>query len=223
MKRIPEPELMLDPEQVHAYANADFDDPHSGFIKMFKDLFGNEKISGNVLDLGCGPGDITFRFASEFPFTYIDAVEGSEAMISYAEKLLADKDHLRDRIRFIHSLLDDFVPDREYSFIISNSLLHHLHDPGVMWKTLRRCSTGDTLIFIMDLRRPSGFEAAMELVKKYSGDEPDILKRDFFNSLIASFEPEEIREQCKNSGLSGLLVSESGDRHVVIYGRLTDI
>lgn len=218
MKRITEQELMLDSEQVLAYANADFEDPHSGFITMFKEFIDNELISGNVLDAGCGPGDTTFRFAKEFPKTYIDAVDGSQTMISYATKLLDQKKDIKKRIRFIHSMIDAFVPDREYSFILSNSLLHHLHDPDLFWYTVKRCSTENTRIFIMDLRRPHGFEAAMNLVKKYAGEEPDILKKDFFNSLIAAFEPAEIREQCRKCGLDRLSVSEQGDRHVVICG-----
>ena len=37
MKRIPEPELMLKPDQVSAYAEADFEEPHSNFINLFKE------------------------------------------------------------------------------------------------------------------------------------------------------------------------------------------
>ncbi|MCP4716998.1 MAG: class I SAM-dependent methyltransferase, partial [Deltaproteobacteria bacterium] len=67
MQRIAEPELMLDKEQARAYAEADFDEPHSMFIDLFRERFRERECEGYVLDLGCGPGDITFRFARAYP------------------------------------------------------------------------------------------------------------------------------------------------------------
>lgn len=60
MERIIEPELMEGEEQSLAYAEADFEQPHSYFIKLFQEKFGND-IGNTVLDLGCGTGDITLR------------------------------------------------------------------------------------------------------------------------------------------------------------------
>lgn len=218
MKRVPEPELMQDPEQVRAYANADFEGPHSAFMEIFKKYFAENPIRGDVLELGCGPGDITFRFASQFPETKIDAVDGSGEMIGYARQLLREKDASGININFHRAMIQEFLSGRDYSFIISNSLLHHLHDPMIMWNVIRRISTKQTGVFIMDLRRPKGFEEAMKLVKKYAESEPDILKKDFFNSLIASFKPHEIREQLIRAGLTDLEVVEIGDRHQIVYG-----
>jgi trans-aconitate methyltransferase len=218
MKRVPEPELMQDPEQVRAYAHADFEGPHSAFMEIFKKYFAENPIRGDVLELGCGPGDITFRFASQFPETEIDAVDGSREMIGYARKLLREKDESGVNINFHRAMIQEFRSGRDYSFIISNSLLHHLHDPMIMWNVIRRMSTKRTGIFIMDLRRPEGFEEAMKLVKKYAESEPDILKKDFFNSLIASFKPHEISEQLIRAGLTDLEVVEIGDRHQIVYG-----
>ena len=45
MKRIPEPELMLRPEQVIAYAEADFEWPHSNFIRMIHNKFPNAEVT----------------------------------------------------------------------------------------------------------------------------------------------------------------------------------
>lgn len=209
---------MLDPHQVRAYANADFEGPHSAMIEILKSSFPDKTVTGNLLDLGCGAGDITFRIAREFKEINIDAVDGSEAMIRYAGELLEQNHDISDRIRFHRSMIHDFVSDRQYSFIVSNSLLHHLHDPMVLWEVIKNNAVNGTSVFIMDLRRPDGFEEAMKLVKKYAGNEPDVLKKDFFNSLIASFEPHEIRKQLITAGMSDFSVAEIGDRHQVIYG-----
>ena len=39
MERIPEPELMDDPEQARAYASADFSEPHQAFVERFTQRF----------------------------------------------------------------------------------------------------------------------------------------------------------------------------------------
>ena len=77
MKRLPEPELMIEPEQVFAYAEADFEEPHSNFINLLKQYCTQANEVKSVLDLGCGPGDITFKFAKALREANIDAVDGS--------------------------------------------------------------------------------------------------------------------------------------------------
>ncbi|KAB2832391.1 MAG: class I SAM-dependent methyltransferase, partial [Candidatus Dadabacteria bacterium] len=101
MKRIPEPELMEDPEQALAYGRADFEEPHSNFIKLLLVSCPLHGGIGAVLDLGCGTGDITFRVARAFPEAVVDAVDGSEAMLYYAIEGLVKSREFGERIRFI--------------------------------------------------------------------------------------------------------------------------
>jgi SAM-dependent methyltransferase len=63
MQRIPEPELMDEAEQARAYAMADFAEPNARFVGYFETEF-PELLTGSVLDLGCGPGDIVLRLAT---------------------------------------------------------------------------------------------------------------------------------------------------------------
>ena len=81
MQRIPEPELMDDQTQAEAYAAADFDEAHRRIVDVFDDCFPGGGIEGCILDLGCGPGDISFRFAARHPACTVTGVDGSAAMI----------------------------------------------------------------------------------------------------------------------------------------------
>jgi hypothetical protein len=56
-------------------------------------------------------------------------------------------------------------------------------------------------------------------VDEYAGTEPDILRRDFFNSLLAAFRPEEITQQLAQAGLP-LQAEAAGDRHVIVHGNM---
>lgn len=217
MKRIPEPQLMTNPEQVSAYALADFEKPHSNFIKLFYDKFPGSEIRGKAIDLGCGPGDITFRFASEFPEIDIHAIDGSGEMIRYAKMLISSMTGIKERVQFLQTLLDEYSPDCKYDYIISNSLLHHLLDPMVLWKSIDRFCKAGSKIFIMDLLRPESLEEAKSLIDKYTFNEPVVLRNDFHNSLLAAFSADEVRDQIRKAG-HDLSVEKISDRHIIIYG-----
>jgi cyclopropane fatty-acyl-phospholipid synthase-like methyltransferase len=219
MKRIPEPELMEDPIQAEAYARADFEEPHSRFVELFKETFSGP-FEGTVLDLGCGPGDVVIRFARAFPSAQIDAVDASRPMLEWARKAITAAE-LDCRIRLIHGYLPNAgLPRPSYDAIISNSLLHHLQSPNALWSTIGQSAVAGTKIFVMDLMRPDTRELAEQFVETYSGNEPPILKRDFFNSLLAAYRPEEIQAQLTAAGLNQLDIRTVSDRHLVVCGRI---
>ena len=126
-------------EQVEAYANADFAVPHSRVIELFREVFPGAEIAGAVLDAGCGTGDISVRFARAFPHCRVTGVDGSTAMLKKGAEILSrEPAELRTQVALIQGLLPDApVTPQAFATILSNSLLHHLHDPQVMWKTVR--------------------------------------------------------------------------------------
>ncbi len=124
---------MLGAEQVSAYAAADFAEPHQRFIELLQLRLAPLPVRGVALDLGCGPGDVSFRFLRAFPEWRVDAVDGSPAMIT-AGRAAAVAAGLDDRIEFREVRLPDSAPPRRsYDLLFSNSLLHHLADPAVLW------------------------------------------------------------------------------------------
>jgi len=223
MERITEPELMLDEAQSLAYAQADFEEPHSNFIRLFQAKF-KHNMTGKFLDLGCGTGDITLRLARAYQDCNIDGLDGSNSMLNFAKKDLVNAtENLHNRVNFYQGILPEFsLNTKGYDGIISNSLLHHLHNPLILWQTIKKYSKNQTIIFIMDLLRPDHINQAKELVKIYANNEPQILQRDFFNSLCASFTLTEIKAQLSTENLDYLTVEQVSDRHVIVYGKIND-
>lgn len=210
---------MLDPAQARAYAAADFSAPHDRFVALYKKMFTRSR-PGVVLDLGCGPGDICIRFARAFPKSRILGLDGSPAMLREgARRLRAEAPALRRRIALKRALLPDERIRGRFSVVISNSLLHHLHDPRVLWDAVRRYAAPGARIFIVDLRRARDAAHARQLTRRYAASEPAVLQRDFYNSLLAAFTPSEIRAQLRAAGLGSLRVRVVSDRHVAIWGR----
>ena len=221
MERIVEKELMDDPKHAIAYANADFEKINNRVIEIFDIEFPDTEIKGTILDLGCGPGDITFRFAKRFPDSTVIGIDGAAIMIELANQRKCREVEFLSNITFIEAEIPVApIPGIPYDLIVSNSLYHHLHDPEVLWKTILDYGSSGTKIFIIDLFRPDSKERADWLVNEYSGNEPEILKKDFYNSLCASFEPAEVEQQLSNIGLSGLSVKIVSDRHLVVYGEV---
>lgn len=218
MQRRPEPELMNEAAQARAYAEADFESAHQAFIDLFQEKFPHLTITGEVLDLGCGPCDITRRFARAWPGAILHAVDGAGAMLQEAERLNLQHG-LADRIALIESCLPDLhLPQAHYHTIISNSLLHHLHDPHVLWESIKRHAKPFASVFVMDLLRPATEQTASSLVEQYAAAEPDILRHDFYHSLCAAFSVEEVQAQLDEHALSQLTLEVVSDRHMIVFG-----
>lgn len=220
MQRIPEPELMNDEQQAHAYAHADFSAPHDLFIELFQEKFPGLSINDAVLDLGCGPADISRRFLQAYPSCYMHGVDGAKAMLELANQL-NHQAGLSHRIQLIEACLPALMlPQDVYPVLISNSLLHHLHDPSVLWDTVKQHAKPLAYVFIMDLIRPGSKEKARQLVRCYTGNEPEILQNDFYHSLCAAFSIEEVQQQLNEMAMSNLAIEKVSDRHMIIFGQL---
>lgn len=219
MPRRPEPELMDRAEQAKAYAEADFEAPNSAFLALFAERF--PRFAGDaLLDLGCGPGDIALRFARRYPRLTVHGLDGAAAMLAHAEAALARAPELAGRVRFLQGRLPGAVLPRRYGAVVSNSLLHHLHDPDVLWRAVRAAVAPGGCVCVMDLFRPGSEDAAVAIVETYAAGEPEILRRDFHASLLAAFTPGEVRDQLAAAGLDGLEVETVSDRHLLVSGRL---
>jgi SAM-dependent methyltransferase len=222
MPRTLEPELMSDDDQARAYAEADFEAPNSNFVRLFQETFAQHSIDGAFLDLGCGPADITIRLARAYPNNRFYAVDGSAAMLKYAHEALSRNGDLVSRITLIEGYIPGApIPQQSYGVIISNSLLHHLPDPQVLWQTIQQHGQPGTLVFVADLFRPANWDEANRIVETYSANEPEVLKRDFYNSLLAAFTPDEVQDQLQQAGISYLQVRAISDRHLLIWGVIT--
>lgn len=221
VQRQPEPELMAEAEQARAYAEADFEEPNSRFLALFQEHFSDFRGEGYILDLGCGPGDITLRFAERYPGAVVHGVDGSAAMLELARRALGRQPALQGHVEFLQATLPEpHLPQAQYAAVISNSLLHHLHRPEGLWQCIRRYARPGAPVLVMDLFRPDTPAEAGRVVEEYAAGEPEILRRDFYNSLLAAFEPREIRDQLRHCGLTQLAVETCSDRHVLVHGRV---
>jgi ubiquinone/menaquinone biosynthesis C-methylase UbiE len=211
---------MVDDDQALAYSEADFAESHQAAVTRFTDAF-PAFAPARLLDLACGPADITVRFARALPGTTIVGVDGSPAMLALGVQRL-EHEGLTGRITLVHQRLPgtDLGALGRFDAVVSTSSLHHFHDPSVLWGAMRASAAPGARLFVQDLMRPPTLEAAQELVERYAAGEPDVLRRDFLASLRAAFTPDEVRSQLAAAGLGDCTVEPVTDRHLTVHGRL---
>ncbi|ABX08703.1 class I SAM-dependent methyltransferase [Prochlorococcus marinus] len=229
MQRVTEPELMLKASQVNAYSEADFSSSDNQLLEDFEKFLmdsGRELgLKNLIIDLGCGPGNITELLAMKWPLAKVVGIDGSEEMLSVARrrrKDLIQKYNLKGLVYFqknISSIYrDQTTLDESAHAVVSNSLLHHIHNPSIFWEAVKKISLPNSCQFHRDLRRPYSTKEALVLQEKYLPDAPKVLKDDYLASLHASFTVIEVRDQLLMAGLDSLKVYEVDDRYLEIKG-----
>jgi ubiquinone/menaquinone biosynthesis C-methylase UbiE len=217
MDRVLEPEIMDGEAEAAAYARADFSDSNQAYVADVMRSFPDRLVQ--VVDLGCGPGDIAMRLSRASTAARITAVDGSPAMLAIARAALRSTG-VELSVSFLEGRLPGVaLAEGSFDLVLSKDMLHHLPDPQVLWNEVRRLGRPGAAVCVMDLCRPASSAAAHEIVERVSGGEHPLLKTDFYNSLCAAFTADEVRDQLSRAGLS-LTVSQLTERHLCVKGYL---
>jgi trans-aconitate 2-methyltransferase len=88
---------------------------------------------GHVVDLGCGPGQLTATLADGWPGADVVGIDSSAEMIEAADELLAERTAagMAGQLTFRIADVTDWTPDKPADVIVSNAVLQwvpgHLH------------------------------------------------------------------------------------------------
>ena len=111
-------------------------------------------------------------------------IDGADEMLKLGQQRL-NQANLDQRIQLeLHYLPSATLPTA-FDGVISNSLLHHLDDPMVMWQTIANHTRAGAPIFVMDLMRPQSTKQ-VENSFKPTHDEPEVLRRDFSRFMLST-------------------------------------
>ena len=230
MERIPEPELMEKKEQVISYDEADFSEGEFNLINQINHYLLKRNISLGekdlIVDLGCGPGNISEKLAIKWPNTTVVGIDGSKEMILRAEynNSIYNQKKLKN-LRYICSDIKDiksnnFLLKKNISLLVSNSLIHHITNLEDFFNTIRSLSSNITVNFHKDLKRPLDEKSALELKAQCSTKYNEILTNDYYASLRASYTFKELKSFTLENDLSSLDVFEEGDNYLIVYGNV---
>lgn len=227
MDRKAEPELMNTKDQVDSYSEADFSYEENKFIRFIRNTLKKNKINLNgsdlIVDLGCGPGNMSEKLSLEWPNVPVIGIDGSKEMILKAEsrknlhpKKLNNLIYLYKDIKDIK--LTDITDKKKITLLISNSLIHHLTHIDEFFECIISLSSKETLNFHKDLVRPLNEKSALKLKAECSLQYNEILTNDYYASLQASYRANELKDFILKKNLNQFEVLEEGKKYLILCG-----
>lgn len=210
MKRIVEPEVMDTNEAAEAYDAMEHGEVDEAFVDRVVKLGAK---MGHFLDVGTGPAQIPIMLAKRCPKLHITAIDLSQEMLKIARKHVAANE-LTNRITL--ELVDAKnlpYPDNTFDGLISNSIVHHVHDSLTALKEMGRVVKPKGVVLIRDLIRPATREEAQAFVDKYAAEDTAYQQKLYYDSFFASFTLAEVNQMLTQIDMPEAVVVQSSDRH----------
>jgi SAM-dependent methyltransferase len=190
--RVPEPEVMVDPEQITAYVKAyEWGGPTSA-VQLYHLLQLSRLIrdGDTVVDLACGPGPLLLELAALYPNCQFIGADLSAGMLAHLKSEAASR-----RLRNLRVLQEDIrtlpsLQATKVDLVISTSALHHLPDELSLQQVLQNIAVllrEDGGIYLFDFGLLRSDRAHRLMVAHIAETAPRITVQDYDVSLRAAF------------------------------------
>jgi ubiquinone/menaquinone biosynthesis C-methylase UbiE len=213
MQRVLEAEVMDTAEEAAAYVAMDHSAPNTAFVDRLMEL----RARGLMLDLGTGPGQIPRMVCDRLEDVRVVGLDLSWEMLRVAR---TDAEALAGGRGAMWWLMGNVkrlpFADGSFDTVFSNTILHHIPDPGAMLIEAVRVLRRDGVLLIRDLYRPADEGRLDELVRQHAGACAIEQQMLFRASLLAALTPEELSRHCADLDLPGLEITVDSDRHVSV-------
>jgi ubiquinone/menaquinone biosynthesis C-methylase UbiE len=207
---------MDSPEEAFAYDRMDHSLANRAFVA---DLLAEAPSPGWIVDLGAGTLQIAVLLCQRWSECRILAVDLAWWMLQVGRNHVL-KAGLQGRVIPCRGDAKRLpLPSGHFRTVISNSLLHHLPEPGLALEEAYRVTAPGGLLFFRDLFRPEDEATIAALVSQYAPDADARQRQMFADSFRASLTVEEVRELARKLGIPGTAVYPSSDRHWTLCWR----
>jgi ubiquinone/menaquinone biosynthesis C-methylase UbiE len=198
------------PEEATDYDAMDHSAVNRAFVDDFLAVWDG---SNPILDFGTGTVQIPIELCGRAATAQVVAIDLARHMLHVGQRNV-ERAGLTDRIRL--QLCDAKrtpFADAEFAAVISNSIVHHIPDPGDVLGEMVRVTRMGGLLFVRDLLRPPDEPTLIQLVTTYAGDANTHQQQMFAESLRAALSLGEIRDLVTTLGFDPATVQQTTDRH----------
>jgi ubiquinone/menaquinone biosynthesis C-methylase UbiE len=205
-----EPEVMDSPEEARDYDAMDHNAVNHVFAGDFLAVWDGQN---PILDVGTGTAQIPIELCRRSPTAQVTAIDLAEHMLKVG-RLNVERAGLSKRIQL--QLCDaKHTPfaDGRFAALMSNSIVHHIPEPGRVLAEMVRVVRPGGLLFVRDLLRPADEATVSQLVTTYAGDANAHQQQMFRESLCAALALSEIRSLVANLSFDPETVRQTTDRH----------
>jgi ubiquinone/menaquinone biosynthesis C-methylase UbiE len=178
---------------------------------------------GRVLDVGTGTALIPIELCRRTRDVDVVAIDLACSMLAIAQRNV-ERAALGARV---HLEMGDAKAtrweDHAFDTVISNSLVHHMPDPGRLLREMHRLARAGGSLFVRDLVRPESAEQVRLLVETYAPVQPSASpagdamharqRRLFEASLHAALTLDEVVALVAPVGVPSEAVRRTSDRH----------
>lgn len=211
LPRVLEPEVMDSADEARDYDAMDHCEVNRRFVADFLAAWAHP--AGTVLDVGTGTAQIPIELCQQSTSVQIVAVDMAEHML----RLGQDNVHsagLEGRIQLQRCDAKRMpFPDASFAAVVSNSIVHHIPEPGAVLSEMVRVAQPGAVLFVRDLLRPDDDAQVRHLVDSYAAGANDHQRQMFDDSLRAALTLDEIRTLVTNVGFAADTVQQTTDRH----------
>ena len=224
LQRKLEPEVMDSAEDASEYNEMDHSEVNQAFVDELLAFLGtNEDFKSRldddegdligVLDVGTGTALIPALLCDQHAAFKVIAVDMAVNMLELASYNVHASSR-GDRIELIQADAKDLGYESEmFDIVISNSIVHHIHDPKQCVAEMVRVVQPGGAIFVRDLMRPESMENLESIVRTYAGDATEYCQHLFHQSLHAALTLDEMRQLVLDCGWNPDGVQATSDRH----------
>lgn len=217
LPRVLEPEVMDTDAEARDYDAMD----HAAVNRVFADDFlaawSRHAPGGSapypVLDVGTGTAQIPVELCRRTDQFRLTAIDLAEHMLRLGRENVA-RAGLTGRVT-LERWDAKAMPcgDGSFAAVISNSIVHHIPDPGAVFKEMARVCKNGGLLFVRDLLRPADEATLRTLVDLHAAGANDHQRQMFADSLHAALTLEEVRALVAAVGFDPATVRQTTDRH----------
>jgi ubiquinone/menaquinone biosynthesis C-methylase UbiE len=211
LTRILEPEVMDSADDAREYDAMDHSAVNAQFVSDLLVVTINSSLK--VLDLGAGTAQIPIELARRAAHAHITAVDAAPSMLTIARANVAAANVTNRVVPVLADAKQLPFADNSFPIVISNSILHHIAEPGAVVSEAVRVTMRGGLLFHRDLARPSDDAELRHLVETYAGGATPYQRKLFSDSLRAALTLEEVREMAVRFGFAHDTVQMTSDRH----------
>ncbi len=211
-ERILEPEAMTSVEEVEAYDRLSLKYLtilHNGFIES---IINSSPASGKFLEVGCGTGRISTGVASYTENIEVKGVDISGNMLAVAKKI-ADQERVGHKVSFeIADAKKLPFEDNTFDSVFCHNMLHHIPEPLPVLKEMTRVVKKDGAFLVRDLVRKPFLKAGMH-VWFFGLTYNRLMKKEYMDSILASFSAVDFKTFLKEVDLKGLKMTNQFITH----------
>lgn len=210
LSRVLEPEVMDSPEEARDYDAMDHSTVNRLFVTDFLAIWPG---GVPILDVGTGTGLIPIELCRRSPTAQVIAIDLAEHMLALGRENLR-RAGLQNRLQLQRCDAKRMpYPPKSFAAVVSNSIVHHIPEPGLVLAEMVRVLKPGGEVFVRDLLRPADTTTLSQMVQTYAGESNAHQQQMFADSLHAALTLDEVRSLVRAVGFDPAEVQQTSDRH----------